>query len=236
MEGILQGHRILIPRHVQAMDKFERKLWIAERGITHLHEPHWDGPGTSFSGAETLASMTASAAAVGPNAGLLSLLTRECLEPIAPSYLSRVGNRFWMRAYGIVDTTTVVPTFQFQIVAGPTYANPLTSGQMLAQDTAASPGISLTGNLEWWVDVMLSVRAVGSSGSIIAAGTMINDLAIAGTYVVFPFKNATPPTAVVFTGTGGLLVPIYFDLELIMGAATAGNTATCLEYSLMSLN
>jgi hypothetical protein len=33
-----------------------------------------------------------------------------------------------------------------------------------------------------------------------------------------------------------LLVPIYFDLEIIMGAATAGNTIVEEDYQVVSLN
>jgi hypothetical protein len=40
----------------------------------------------------------------------------------------------------------------------------------------------------------------------------------------------------VATGAGGLLVPIYFDLSVILGAATAGNSFTCLDYELLSMN
>lgn len=190
--------------------------------------------GTSFNGAETLASMTVNGSAVGPTASLLSLLTRECLEPVAPSYMRAAGSRFWLRAHGTISTTATVPTFQLQVVVGPTYANPLTSGQMIAQNAAITPAAAA--NLDWYLDILVAVRATGSSGSFIAAGQLENNWAASATYVGTPFKNATPPTAVVLTGTGGMLVPIYFDVEVIMGAATAGNTATCLDYQLVSMN
>lgn len=235
-EGLLQGHRILIPRHVREMDRFERKLWMAERKIRPAPRQHWDGPGTNFTGGETLASMSVAPAAVGPSAALLSILSRECLEPIAPNYFRLSGARFWLRAYGNVLTTAVVPTYQLQLVAGPTLANPLTAGQMLAQNVAITPAASLTGTLEYWLDLMIKVSATGSSGSLLAVGTLINDWAVALTYVVTPFKNLLQAAPVVLTGAGGLLVPIYFDLEVIMGAATAGNTMNCLDYSLISLN
>jgi hypothetical protein len=233
MDGFLKGHRVLIPSHVMALDKFERRLWMAERGIVPAI-----GGGTSFTGVETLAWVSASGGVVGPTASLLSIFgtAREALEPIAPSFLNQIGKRLWFRAYGTISTTATVPTYQIQLVVGPTIANPLTSGQMLAQNATITPAASTTGNLEYWLDVNLSVRATGSSGTILAVGTLINDWAAAGTYVVTPFKNATPPTAVTLTGAGGLLVPLFFDAEIIMGAATAGNSITCLDYQLQSLN
>ncbi len=230
MEGWLKGHRVLIPGFVRSMDKFERKLWLAQRGILPIIQG-----ATNYNQGETIAAMTIAGGAIGPTASLLSILTRECLEPIAPSYFRQAGNRFWLTAYGNVDTTAVVPTYQFQLVTGPTYANPLTSGQMLAQDVTITPAASLTGTLDWWLNVIITVRATGSSGSLIATGTLINDWAVALTYVVTPFKSAVQAAPVVLTGTGGMLVPLYFDLEVIMGAATAGNTATCLDYSLVAL-
>jgi len=156
--------------------------------------------------------------------------------PVAPSYLSQIGRRLMIKASGVIDTTAVVPTYQLQFVAGPTIANPLTTGQMLAQNAVITPAASLTGALEWWLDFDISVRVVGSSASMRAYGKMLNDWAVSGTYVITPFKNAAPPTAVVLTGAGGALVNLYFDLEIIMAAATAGNTITCLDYLLQSPN
>src|SRR2546423_223599 len=138
--------------------------------------------GTNFSGAETLATMSASTAAVGPTASLLSVLTRECLEPIAPAYFSQIGRRLHLHAHGTISTTATVPTFQLQLVVGPTYANPLTSGQMLAQNATITPAAAA--NLDWYLDVVLSVRATGSSGFFLAVGPLLNNWAAAATSVI----------------------------------------------------
>jgi hypothetical protein len=217
------------------MDKFERRLWMAERGIT----PAISGGMPSFNGSETLASMTvdgsASTPATTPGS---SMLTRECLEPIAPSYFRAAGSRFWLRAYGTVLATATIPTFNLQLQFGPTYANPLTSGQMLAQfPSAITPAAAVTH--QFWLECTITVRATGSSGSLRAEGKCFNDILTAGTFVWTLFQNTavdTAPTAVVATGAGGLLVPIYFDLSVVLGAATAGNSFTCLDYTLLSLN
>lgn len=190
------------------------------------------GGGTGFRGSEVLAEMEASGGAQGPSASLVSLLTRKAVLPIAPSYFATAGQRFHVKAYGTISTTATVPTYQFQYVVGPAGANPIASANMLAQNATITPAASTTGNLEWWLDLVMTVRAPGSAGTLLAVGTLINDWVTAGTYVVTPFKNATPPTAV--SVTGGMAVPLYFDLEVIMGAATAGNTATCLDYQLLS--
>jgi len=195
--------------------------------------------GTSFNGSETLASMTidgvASTPATTPGS---SMLTRECLEPVAPMYFRQAGNRFWIRAYGTVLATATIPTFNLALQFGPTYANPLTSGQMIAQFPATiTPAAAVTH--QFWLDCMITVRATGSSGSLRAFGVCLNDILTAATFVNTLFQNTavdTAPTAVVATGAGGLLVPIYFDLSVILGAATAGNSFTCLDYTLQSLN
>jgi hypothetical protein len=228
-----------IPRHVMEMTRADRKFWILENEVKDIFVPHWDGPGTNLTGLETLASMTidgvASTPATTPGS---SMLTRECLNPVAPNYFKLAGSRFQIRAYGTMLSTAVIPTFNLALQFGPTYANPLTSGQMLAQLPAViTPAAAVTH--QFWLDVMVTVRATGSSGSLRAVGTLLNDWLTAGTFVWTLFQNTavdTAPTAVVATGTGGLLVPIYFDLSVILGAATAGNSLTCLDYSLTSLN
>lgn len=237
-EGFLQGKRIFIPRHVQEMTESDRHFWIAERGIKDVHVPHWDGPGTNFSGLETLASMTVAGAATAPTiAPGTSILTRECLEPVAPMYFKNAGSRLWMRAYGTILSTAVITTQQLVVNVGPTYANPLTSAQMLAQNAAWTPAAAVIA--DWWLDLMITVRALGPSGSLIAVGTILNNITAAATFVATVLKNVavgTAPTPVVLTGAGGLLVPLYFDIESVQGAATAGNSCTCLDYSLSSLN
>lgn len=237
MDGLLQGHRILIPRHVQAMDRSSREIWMHDRKITLAAIQHWDGPGAGVGYApETLASMATVPGEIGPTASLLSIVSKECVVPIYPAYTNRIGNRFWMKAYGNIDTTAVVPTFQFQVVAGPTWANPLTSAQMLCQNVAITPSAALTGTLEWFLNVQVIVRATGSSGQLFAVGTLFNDWVTALTFVQTTMKNAVEAAPVTLTGTGGLQVPIYLDLEVIMGAATAGNTVACLDYELLAMN
>jgi hypothetical protein len=238
MEGFIQGHRVWIPRHVMAMDKFERKLWIAERGITDLHEPHWDGPGTTYAGAETLASMTIAGSITGPTNGEASMLTRECLEPVAPNYFKLAGARFSVRAHGTILGTTAITTQQVSLFVGPTYASPI-AGQMIGKLPAAqTPGT--TGVVtDWWLDAMVTVRVTGPSGSLICMGNFVSNMVTNATWANTPFKNNAAGTAaspVVMTGTGGLLVPIYFDLTSNQAAATASNSATCLDYTLLSLN
>lgn len=238
-EGFLQGRRIWIPRHVMEMTKTDRKFWVSENGVKDIHVPHWDGPGTNFTGFETLASMTidgvASTPATTPGK---SILTTECLVPVAPQYLARAGSRLWLRAYGTVLATAAIPTFNLALQFGPTYANPLTSGQMIAQFPAAiTPAAAVTH--QFWLDCMITVRATGAAGSLRAVGTCWNDILTAATFVNTLFQNTavdTAPTAVVATGAGGLLVPIFFDLAAILGAATAGNSFSCLDYSLGSFN
>jgi hypothetical protein len=238
-EGFIQGHRMWLPRHVMEMTKTDRKFWVMENGVKDIHIPHWDGPGTSFSGAETLASMTINGTATAPTTTPgTSALTRECLEPVAPVYLSKAGNRLLMKAYGTMLATATITTQQLALQCGPTYANPLTSGQMIAQlASAITPAAAVTH--QWWLECLIVVRATGSSGSLQAVGTFLNDWLTAGTFVITPYQNQvadTAPTAVTMTGTGGLLVPMYFDLSSIQGAATAGNSCTCLDYTLLSLN
>jgi hypothetical protein len=230
LEGWLNGRRVLIPSHVRAMDRFDRRDWMARFGMTPFI-----GGGTSFSGAETLASMTINGAITGPTvAPGVSLLTRECLQPIAAAYFSKAGNRFWLRAYGTTLSTAAITTQQIVLVTGPTLANPLTSGVTLASNAALTPAAAVTGN--WWLDVVIAVRTTGSSGTLISDGFLINDITTAGTVVSTPFRNANPPTAVAVSTAGGLLVPLFIDLNSVQGAGTAGNSAICLDYSLTSLN
>lgn len=226
------------------MARLHRELGDAFRAdCERTGEPLPISGGTNFSGAETLASMGTSPGAIGPVATPgLSVLSRECLEPIAPAYLARAGSRLHVRAYGTIVATATVPTFQLQLVAADAYANPLATHVATLANISAFGGTTTitpaaaTG-ADWFLDVLMAVRTTGSAGTIIAVGAMLNNWAATATYVTTPFKNATPPTAVVApNGGSGLLAPVYFDLNMILGAATASNTVTCLDYQLLSLN
>jgi hypothetical protein len=193
--------------------------------------------GTSFGGAETLASQEASSGNIGPTATLLSLLTRVCIPAVGPQYYLPIGRRFAVKATGNINTTATVPTYQFQYLASPTtnaFADPLASSVMLAQNATITPVAA--SNLDWYLDLRMATRSSGTqpstNGTILCIGTLMNNWAASATYVITPFKNATPPTAV----TVNLAAGLYFDLEVIMGAATAGNTAVCFDYELLSLN
>lgn len=226
---------VWVPRYVMQWDKYERRRWIAERKLFDLFEPHWDGPGTNLGAFETLASMTVNGAVTGPTvAPGVSLLTRECLQPIAPSYFRMAGSRIWIKAFGTILSTAVITTQQIVLVSGPTLANPLTGGITLASNTAWTPAAAVTAN--WWLDITLSVRALGSAVTVIGSGFIVNDVVTAGTVVSTPFRNANPPTAVAISTAGGASVPLYFDLNSVQGAATAGNSAICLDYDLVSKN
>ncbi len=237
-EGFIQGKRMWLPRHVMEMTKTDRKFWTLERGVQDIHVPHWDGPGTNMTGLETIASMTAAGAITGPTSGEASMLTREALESVAPAYFKLAGSRFWVRAYGTILGTTTMTSQQISLFFGPTYASPI-AGQMLGKMVAALTPAASAVVADWFLDCIITVRALGPSGSMICVGTILNNIAANATFVISPFKSTALGTAaapVVATGTGGLLVPIFFDLTSNQAAATAGNSATCLDYSLCSLD
>jgi hypothetical protein len=193
--------------------------------------------GTSFSGYEVLCSMATPPGAVGPSLNL-SILSTECVQPIQPIYFSKLGNRFEVKAHGTITATATIPTFQITFVAADAYANPL-AGHVatLATHTAITPGAA-AGTQNWQLDLVMAVRATGAAGTLIAVGKFINEWATAGTFVITPFRNANPPTAVQAPASGGsgLLAPVFFSLNEVLGVATAGNTINCLDYQLASAN
>jgi hypothetical protein len=196
-------------------------------------EPLPIGGGTTFSGFETLMSQSATPAAVGPSAAELSLLDRSAVEPVAPAYLLERGYKLWMKANGLITTTATVPTHNFRVKADVTYANPVAGVILTALAATITPRVA--SNMMWYLDVMMTVRAGGSGGTILAVGTFINQFVTSGVSVATDMQNASPPTAVTQSGTGGLAVSNYFDLVSILGAATAGNTQQCLDYALVSM-
>jgi hypothetical protein len=226
---------IITPWLSREMDKLEDQLGWRYWDADTRRIPIISG-GTSFSGVETLQSQEASSGNIGPTASLLSLLTRVCAsKPVAVDYFLPIAKRFAVKANGNISTTATVPTFQFQFLTSPTtnaFADPLASSVMLAQNATITP--TAAANLDWYLDLMIVTRSSGTqpstNGTLLCVGTLINNWAASATYVVTPFKNATPPTAVTVNLTAGL----YFDLEVIMGAATAGNTAVCFDYKLQS--
>lgn len=210
------------------------KLAAAERAECYrLGLPLPVGGGTTFSGWETLISQSATPAAVGPSASELSLLDRGAVQPVAPAYMLERGYKLWIKANGLISTTATVPTHNFRIKADVTYANPVAGVILTALAATITPRAAA--NMMWYLDVMMTVRAPGSAGTILAIGTLINQFVTSGTSVATDVQNASPPTAVTQSGTGGLAVSNYFDLVSILGAATAGNTQQCLDYALVSM-
>lgn len=218
-----------------SLELLSRDLAEALREHSHRNRlPLPVGGATRFGGVETLITNQTQPAAVGPIATPgLSVLPRECLEFISGSYFANHGQSFRVTAHGLISTTATVPTYQLQLQMGVAYANPL-AGLMVAQNAVITPAAQA--NADWFLDVLGHVVLPGSGGTVMAVGKLTNNWAAAATFVITPFKNATPPTAVSISGTGGLAASQLVDIVVIMGAATAGNTAQCQGYALESLN
>lgn len=177
---------------------------------------------------ETLAAATSSGTAVA------NTTTETILFPdiTVPANYMQDGRTLRLRAIGQYSTTAT-PTILFSLRWGGV------AGTLLCK-TAATTLPTVTAAL-WNLDILLTVRSNGSTGTIMANGAASIYAGVAATVASSTGAAAdTPMTA------GGVLAPAAVTVDLTIdkalsitatwSAASASNTTTGLNYTLEALN
>lgn len=185
--------------------------------------------------AETLATMQVDGPALASFTTAVSCLSTPARKTIAPDdwYL---GKRLWISAQGrIGNVVTAAPTFTFEFRLGPT-SNivAFTTGAVLCSTTAHT-------TLPFWLDIMLTCRAIGSGTS----ANLMGQARILGR----PFVDASGAD-VTTIGHPDLIVPEtnpavgtgfdssvanVADLFVSCSASNAANTVQLTQYSLVDM-
>lgn len=178
---------------------------------------------------ETLAWATADGTAV------VNTVTETILFPnitIPANYLQD-GRSLRLNAVGAYSTTAT-PTLLFSLRWGGV------SGTLLCKSAAITGGSTVT-NALWWLEVMLTVRSNGSSGTVMANGWASVYSATAATVgSATGAPGDSPMTNGGVTGPAVATVDFTADtalsITLTWGTANASNTATGKNYYLEALN
>jgi hypothetical protein len=179
---------------------------------------------------EALIWTTADATAVANTTTETALFS----APTIPANYLQDGRTLRLRAIGKYSTTAT-PTMIFGLRYGTA-----TGGVVLCKTAACTTPSGVT-NAMWDLDVLMTVRSNGSTGTLMANGTARLFAAVAGTVA-----SATGEGLVTPMTNGGVVTPAAatcdftadtaLNLTLTWSAASASNTATGLNYLLESLN
>lgn len=178
---------------------------------------------------ETLVWATASGTAVA------NTTTETILFPnvTIPANYMQDGRTLLIRAIGQYSTTAT-PTMIFSLRWGGV------AGTVLCKTAACTTPSGVTAAM-WDLDILVTTRSNGSSGTLMANGVARVHAAVAGTVASTTGEGlVTPMTA------GGVVTPAVatvdltadtaLSLTLTWSAASASNTATGLNYTIMALN
>lgn len=150
-----------------------------------------------------------------------------------PANYLQDGRSFRIRAFGKYSTTGT-PTMIFGLRWNGV------AGTLLCKTAACTTPSGVT-NAGWDLDIVMTTRSNGATGTVMANGTARVFAAVAGTVasatgeaLVTPMMNGgvvTPAAATV-----DLTADTPISLTLTWSAASASNTATILNYTIESLN
>ena len=131
------------------------------------------------------------------------------------------GSCFHLRASGVFSTTTT-PTLKLGFYYGGV------AGVSLADSGAVTTASSVT-NLQWILDVIMTIRSNGATGTAWTQGTLsLGTSATAMSTIPLP---AAAPSAVTVDTTAAKLLTVGGQ----WGTANASNTVTCHGFQAISL-
>lgn len=144
------------------------------------------------------------------------------------------GKKLLLTAHGRISTVVTTPgTLTLAFRLGPTSNIVVASSQAFALNTVAKT------NTSWWLNLMLTVRAVGSgtSANIMANGTFSSEAVIgsplqsAGGIGTLPWQTSAPAVGTGFDSTVANIGDLYATWSL-----TNANSIQVHDYALVSLN
>lgn len=184
---------------------------------------------------ECLATAQTAGTALSTFTTSASLLPSQALHTLPPDWSNYPGRALLIKAAGsISNVVTTSPTFTFNVVFNPS-ASPVTvftTGALTTSTTAHT-------TVPWWLEIMLTVRAVGGSANLMGQATVTSRAFIAAsaadsTAVGFPTLLApatTPAVGSNYSSTASQQV----DLQAACQTSNAGNAIQLHQYWLMDM-
>lgn len=119
---------------------------------------------------ETLVESQSDSTALSASTTRTSILPAAAIFTLPPNFIRRIGQKFRVRATGRISTLTTTPgTLLLDIGFGATVV--FNGGAMTLNTTAKT-------NVPWWLDVELTVRAIGTSANMIGQGRWTSEAVI----------------------------------------------------------
>jgi hypothetical protein len=186
---------------------------------------------------ETLATAQAAGTALASFTTAVSAIPSASRRTISPDYW-KLGTVIQVRATGgVSNVVTAQPTFTFEFRLGPT-SNivAFTTGALLTSTTAHTL-------LPWWLDIMMTVRALGSGtsanlmGQAQISGRAFIDAGATADITTLGHPILLGPETAPAVGTGfDSTVANVADLFVACSVSNAANAITCHQYSLEIIN
>jgi hypothetical protein len=186
---------------------------------------------------ETLSTAQAAGTALASFTTAVSVIPSAARKVISPDYW-RLGTVIQVRATGgISNVVTAQPTFTFEFRLGPT-SNivAFTTGALLTSTTAHTL-------LPWWLDIQMTVRALGSGtaanliGQAQVSGRAFIDAGASADITTLGHPTLLAPETAPAVGTGfDSTVANVADLFVACSTSNAANAITCHQYVLEIIN
>ncbi len=178
--------------------------------------------------AQSLITAAGDGPALSNSSSATSILPAQAKLTLFANYLDFVGRKLKITAQGRISNIATTPgTLQLQVKLGSTVV--FDGGAMQLSTTAHT-------NVPWWLDIALTVRAVGSSANLMGQGWFMSQAAnISGAdsttgHSVLLIPNTAPAVGNSFDSTTGQVL----DLFATFSVANAGNALTLHQYEVQS--
>ena len=178
--------------------------------------------------AQTLVSAQSDGAALASSSSATSLLPVAAKFTFPPSYLDFVGRRLKVRAQGRLSNIATTPgTLTMDIRLGSTV---VFNGAAMQLSTTAHTTVP------WWMDIDLTVRAVGTAASLMGQGIFMSQaVSISGAdpttgHSMLLIPNSAPAVGTTFDSTAAQMVDLFAKFSV----PDPANSITLHQYELTS--
>lgn len=172
-------------------------------------------------------ALTAAAAA--------SMLPAQAKVILPPSYFNRIGKKIRITASGRISCVVTTPgTARYDV----RFIDAVSAASVTVFDSLAmNLNIVAKTNVHWMLEVIMTLRATGSSANLMGQGFWTSEAVIAspvptaggsGSFTI-PY-NTAPAVGSNFDATKAMMVDMFFTQTVATGSMT------CHQYSLESLN
>lgn len=163
-----------------------------------------------------------------------SLLPAAALFTLPPNFFDVIGKAIVIRATGRISNVVTTPgTARFDV----NFLDSAAANAIVADSNAINLNIVAKTNVGWWLEMLLTCRAIGTTASLMMQGTWQSESVIGSPAVtaggngsvMIPY-NAAPAVGATFDSTKSQQLDLRFTQTVATGSITLH------QYALMRLN